>query len=98
MLPAQHFEFHPRNKYPIRDDNFPRELVLGMELACARHTVFICEYGDPFDVYFGDGGSVIYDEANGLGTCRTVFADETVALQAAEQARATRFEHGEAPS
>jgi hypothetical protein len=107
LLPISHFEFWRVNKgltapasshYPIRDDNFPREIVQLYELYAALKLaphMGVVVYGDPIDVVgFGDGGSVCMDK-HGLRTGIGVLDWFHNLMDAADVARAARFEHGE---
>ena len=104
LLPKRHFEFDQPWSYPIRDD-LPREIILGGELYRASLQSVTIVYGDPLDAIFSAGkeGGIVHLTERGpraglsLLLCLRISAaaaDERI-MNAANDARAARFEHGE---
>ena len=97
QLPTRCFEFNNfRSSYPISDE-FPRELMLVFELACFLKCDAVVVYGDPLAVLYEDGGAVSFDKY-GL-RANIGFIDLFSPIHdAADAARAARFEHGSVSS
>jgi hypothetical protein len=99
QLPTRNFEFDIlKSAVPI-DDDFPREIILALEMTRSMQLqdgYFVICYGDPLDVITSTATCVSITRsgprANSIG-----FIDLFPAslFSAADAARAARFEHGE---
>lgn len=106
LLPICHFEFEHGCSYPIRDD-LPREIAVAGELYQALRQPVTIVYGDPLDAIFSGGkeGGIVQITKRGpqsglsLSLCLRISAAaaDAIITNAANDARAARFEHGESP-
>lgn len=96
QLPTRCFEFDSGLPYnsPICDD-LPREIILAFELARSLDCSAVIVYGDPLAVLsLEDGGAVCFDSSWGLCTGIGFIDLFAPIYNAADAARAARFERG----